>query len=194
MRIHTSMLVAGAILASHDYGLAETQNLPTRRAGLWEIRMVDESGRTPPQVMHQCIDAKTDQVMNAFSGGIGAEMCAKQDVRKVGSTLVIDAECNVGPMRSTSQSVVSGDFNSNYMVQMTTKVEGLPAAAAAIAGGKRTIQAKYVGACRKDQRPGDVVMSDGKTMNVLELKRMMGGEGGTGGVRPGARPAGTPAR
>ena len=90
MRIHMSMLVVGAILASHDYALAEAQNLPTRRAGLWEIRMTDESGKTPPQLMHQCIDAKTDQMMNAFSGGIGAEMCSKQEIRKDGGTLVIE--------------------------------------------------------------------------------------------------------
>jgi hypothetical protein len=149
--------------------------------------MTDESGKTAPQVMRQCVDAKTDQMMNAFSGGIGAEMCSKQEIRKVGATLVIDAECAVGPMRSVSESVVSGDFNSNYTVRVTTKVEGLPAAAAALAGGTRTIQAKWTGACTKGQRPGDIVLPDGKTMNIFDLKKMMGGAGGQ-------RPPGVPQR
>ena len=135
MRIHLSVLVFTSIVASHGQALAEAQNLPTRRAGLWAITMTDESGKTPPQVMQQCIDAKTDQMMNAFSGGIGAEMCSKQEIRKVGATIVINAECQVGPMRSISESVVSGDFNSNYTVRVTTKVEGLPAAAQAMVGG-----------------------------------------------------------
>ena len=65
--------------------------------------MTDESGKTPPQIMQQCIDAKTDQMMSAFSGGIGAEMCSKQEMRKVGATLVINAECQIGPMRSVSR-------------------------------------------------------------------------------------------
>ena len=185
MRIHLSVLVFTSIVASYGRALAEAQNLPTRRAGLWAITMTDESGKTPPQVMQQCIDAKTDQMMNAFSGGIGAEMCSKQEIRKVGATIVINAECQVGPMRSISESVVSGDFNSNYTVRVTTKVEGLPAAAQAMVGGPRVIQAKWVGACAKGQRPGDIMMEGGKTMNIFDLKKMMGG---AGGPRPGGAP------
>ena len=67
---------------------------------------------------------------------------------------------------------------------MTTTVEGLPAAAAALAGGTRMIQAKWVGACKKDQRPGDIVMPDGKTMNIFDLKKMMGGAGRPPGGAP----------
>ena len=47
-------------------------------------RSIDDGGNTPPQVMQQCTDAETDKLMNAFGGGIGAEMCSKQEIRKVG--------------------------------------------------------------------------------------------------------------
>jgi Protein of unknown function (DUF3617) len=189
MRICFSSLAFIFVLAPHDQVLAEAQNLPTRRAGLWEIRMTEEGRNTPPQVMQQCIDAKTDQMMNAFGGGLGAELCSKQEIRKVGATLVINAECEVGPMRSVSESVVSGDFNSNYTVRVTTTVEGLPAAARELVGGTRVIQARWIGACKLGQRPGDIAMSDGRTMNIFELKRVMGGVRDTGEGRPlGAAP------
>ena len=159
---------------------AAAQDFPTRRAGLWEITVEREG--MPPQVMQQCTDAETDKSMNAFGGGMGAELCSKQDIRKVGTTLVINATCKIGPMTSVSHSVVSGDFNSNYTVKVTSKIEGLPAAAQAMAGGATTIQARWVGACNPNQRPGDVIMADGKTMNIRDLKKMMGG----------ARPQGAP--
>ena len=105
-----------------------------RRAGLWEVTMTHDGRNTPPQTMQQCTDAETDKLMNAFGGALSADMCSKQDIKKVGATLVISATCQIGPMKSTSQSVVTGDFNSNYTVKVTSKIEGLPAARA---GGRR---------------------------------------------------------
>ena len=93
----------------------------------------------------------------------------------MGTTIVINATCQIGPMKSTSQSVVTGDFNSNYAVKVTSKLEGVPAAAQG-AGGTTTIQARWIGACKPDQRPGDIVMANGQTMNIRDLRKMMGGQ------------------
>jgi len=169
MRCHIPVLILGSVCASS----AAAQDLPIRRAGLWEITITKDG--IPPQVMQQCTDAETDKLMNAFSGGMGAELCSKQQIRKVGGTLVIDATCKIGPMTSVSQSVVSGNFNSNYTVKVTSKIEGVPAAVQSMAGGVTTIQARWVGACTAGQKPGDIVMPGGKTMNIRELKKMMGG-------------------
>ena len=76
-------------------------------------------------------------------------------------------------MKSTSQSVVTGDFTSNYTVKVTSKIEGLPAGAQDAAGGTTTIQARWVGACKAGQRPGDIVMANGQTMNIRDLRKMM---------------------
>jgi len=155
---------------------AAAQEIPTRRAGLWEVTINHDGKNTPPQTMQQCTDAETDKLMNAFGGALSADMCTKQDIKKVGATLVISATCQVGPMKSTSQSVVSGDFNSNYTVKVTSKIEGLPAGAPQdVAGGTTTIQARWVGACKPGQRPGDIVMANGQTMNIRDLRKMMDG-------------------
>lgn len=171
MRLHLSIVALGVACISS----AAAQEMPPRRVGLWEITMTEQGTNTAPQVMQQCIDAKTDQMMNPFSGSISAQMCSKHDVQKVGAMIVINAECQMGPVKTVSRSVVSGDFNSNYTVETTTKMEGLPAAAQAqVGGGKRTIQARWAGACKADQRPGDMVLPDGRKMNILDMKKMMG--------------------
>jgi hypothetical protein len=172
MRLYVPVLAICACVSS-----AVAQEIPTRRAGLWEVTINHDGGKAPPQTMQQCTDAETDRLMNAFGGDISADLCSKQEVKKVGATLVISATCQIGPMKSTSQSVVSGDFNSNYTVKVTSKLEGLPAAAKGMAGGTTTIQARWVGACKADQRPGDIVMANGQTMNIRDLRKMMGGDG-----------------
>ena len=168
MRIAVSVLALAACASS-----AAAQEIPTRRAGLWEVTINHDGKNTPPQTMQQCTDAETDKLMNAFGGALSADMCTKQEIKKVGATLVITATCQVGPMKSTSQSVVTGDFTSNYTVKVTSKIEGLPAGAQDAAGGTTTIQARWVGACKAGQRPGDIVMANGQTMNIRDLRKMM---------------------
>lgn len=173
MRICLSLVALGFACMSS----ATAQEIPTRRAGLWQVTITHDGAKTPPQTMQQCTDAETDKLMNAFGGAISADLCSQQEVKKVGATLVISATCQIGPMKSVSQSVVSGDFTSNYTVKVTSKIEGAPAQVQAVAGGTTTIQAKWVGACKTDQRPGDIVMADGQTMNIRELQKIMGPQG-----------------
>jgi hypothetical protein len=134
-----------------------------------------DDGKIPPQVMQHCTDAKTDRLMNAFSGDMTAGLCSGHDVRKAGQTLLITANCKVGPIKVLSHSVVSGDFHSNYTVKVTSKMEGGPAFARALVAGSTTIKARWSGACRSGQRPGDIVMADGRTINIRELRKMLGG-------------------
>jgi hypothetical protein len=70
---------------------------------------------------------------------------------------------------------VSGDFNSNYTVKVTSKVDGLPAGSPIMAGGTTTIQARWVSACKPDQKPGDIIMAGGQRMNVRDLRKIMDG-------------------
>jgi hypothetical protein len=172
MRVSLPVLALGIACVSS----AAAQDLPTRRAGLWEVTINHDGGNSPPQTMQQCTDAETDKLMNTFGGDLSADLCSKREIQKVGATIVINATCQIGPMKSVSQSVVSGDFNSNYTVKVTTKLEGVPAAAQN-AGGTTTIQARWVSACKPDQRPGDIVMANGKTMNIRDLRKMMEGKG-----------------
>jgi len=166
MRFVVSVLALAACASS-----AAAQEIPTRRAGLWDVTINHEGRNTPAQTMQQCTDAETDKLMNAFGGALSADMCSKQEVKNVGATLVINAVCQVGPIKSTSQSVVTGDFTSNYTVKVTSKLEGVPMGKEA--AGTTTIQARWVGACKAGQRPGDITMANGQTMNIRDLRTIM---------------------
>ena len=51
------------IIAAAMIGVAPVLalDMPTRKAGLWEIKMVFEGRNLPAQVMRQCVDAATDK-------------------------------------------------------------------------------------------------------------------------------------
>jgi hypothetical protein len=150
-------------------------DLPARKPGLWEIKTVMEGGFQPTQVAQHCIDAETDKLMSSMGGDMRKEACSKQDVKKDGATYVIESVCKFGPMTSTSRGVISGDFNSAYTVKMTSKREGGPNFPGMPGGGdsNMTIEAKWLSACTADQKPGDIVMADGRKMNVRDMDNMM---------------------
>ena len=49
---------------------------------------------------------------------------------------------------------------------------------------KMTIEAKYLGACQAGQKPGDIIMANGMKMNVLDMPKMGGAMGPSGGMMP----------
>ncbi len=166
---------------------AAALDLPARKAGLWEMTMIFEGRNLPPQVSQHCLDAETDKLMSSIGGGMRQDMCSKQDVSRVGSTIVVDSVCKIGPTTTTSHGVITGDFNSAYTIKSTSKREGGPATPGMPKDGTTTmtIDAKWMGACKADQKPGDMIMADGRKVNIRDLQNIPGMPGG-------ARPPGAP--
>ncbi len=180
---HLPLVALCAIAAAPALAL----DLPARKVGLWDIKMTFEGRSTPPQAMQQCIDAETDKLMNSVGGSMRQDMCSKQDVQRVGNTIVIDSVCQVGPMTMTSHGVITGDFNSAYTVKVTSTRAGGPPTPGMPADGttNMTLDAKWAGACKPDQRPGDMIMADGRKINIRDLQTMQGMRpGGPGGPPP----------
>jgi hypothetical protein len=152
-------------------------DLPTRKAGLWEIKMEFQGhSRLPMQTMKQCTDATSDKLMTYNFGGSAQKNCQKQDISHSGNSIVIDSICVFGGATTTSHAVVNGDFNSAYTVEVTSHRDGGRPIPGVAPGGHEThmkIAAQWVGACAAGQRPGDVIMSNGMTMNVLDMQKRM---------------------
>jgi hypothetical protein len=148
-------------------------DLPARKPGLWEIAMTMEGRTIPMPTSQHCIDAETDKLMSSIGGDMKKDMCSKQDVQKVGNTYVVDSVCKIGTSTTTSHAVVSGDFNSAYTVKVTSKREGGPAMPGMPADGSSTmsIDAKWLGACAADQKPGDMIIA-GRKINIRDLQNM----------------------
>jgi hypothetical protein len=170
-------------------GPAAAQDMPARKPGLWQLSMNFEGGRVPAQAMKQCIDAQTDKLMNAPGGGMGREQCTQTNVQRVGSTIVVDSTCKFANVTNVSHAVISGDFNSAYTVQVESKREGGPPMPGGNGTTKMTISAKYLGGCQTGQKPGDIIMDGGMTINVRDMQQMRQG-GSPGGMpgRPGMPP------
>ena len=165
-------LGAFAIAASAD-------DIPARKSGLWEVKMSIEGGQMPPQTIQQCIDAATDQEMRQPPGMEGVDMAkaCKQDVKRAGDTMTIDSSCNLNGRATQSHMTVTGSFDSAYTMKIA--VSGDPPSPR----GEMHVamDAKYLGACKPDQKPGDLIMPGGMKINISEMKKLRAG-GPTPGV------------
>jgi hypothetical protein len=159
-------------------------DLPARKPGLWQLKLaLEEFATLPPQLAEHCIDAATDKLMNSsFGGGSGREDCSKKDVQVSGSTVTVDSVCKISSMTVTTHAVVTGDFNSAYTVNVSSKREGGPPGMAGSGSSNITIEAKWLGPCKADQKPGDMVMM-GRTINIRDMQGAAGGA-----MRPGMPP------
>ena len=150
---------------------AQAQDLPARKPGLWEIKMVVGGHPLPIKDVRHCVDQSTDKMMNAALGLASLQSCSKKDVQKSGNTTVIDSVCKVGKGTNTAHTVISGNFDSAYTVQIDSKTEGVSkkGGAAALAGDNQvTIDARYLGACERGQKPGDIIMG-GIKLNIQNM-------------------------
>ena len=115
-----AMIALALVFAAPAFAL----DMPTRKAGLWEIKMVFEGRNLPVTGMRQCVDQATDKLMNANFGGPANEACSKQDMKNSGGTIVVDSVCKFGDATTTSHAVVTGSFDSAYAMQVTSTRAG----------------------------------------------------------------------
>ncbi|HET7885210.1 MAG TPA: DUF3617 family protein [Bradyrhizobium sp.] len=155
---------------------AWADDLPIRKAGLWEIKVARAGSQSPEMTMQHCTDETTDRDMNNMVSPMAKQICSKQDVTKTAAGYASDSVCSVGGVSITSHSDIVGDFNSAYTVTTTSHSDlgkGAPRDTAT------KIEAKWLGACKADQRPGDIVMPGGgfkiKVKDVDKLKALLPG-------------------
>ena len=168
-----SYCAACALLALLPAEAAAADPLPIRKAGLWEIKMVRTGSPIPDITMQHCTDETADKDMNGMVSPMAQQMCSKQDIRKTATGYVSDTICNVAGRSVTSHSEVIGDFNSSYTVTTVSHSEGGPAG---VRDTTSKIEAKWVGACKPDQKPGDIVMPGGRKINVMDAQKLKGAQ------------------
>ena len=146
---------------------ATADEMPARKAGLWEIKTNTGVANVPQVSMKQCIDAATDKMMQNNAGPPGApKQCTQSNIQKSGNTITIDSTCNIAGRSSTSHMVINGSFDSSYTMTITSQGEGAPGAVRTM-----TMAATWLGPCAADQRPGDMIMSNGMKMNILDIQK-----------------------
>ncbi|SRR6266566_1477157 len=149
---------------------ASAVDMPVRKAGLWEMKMVRTGSPVPDMTMQHCTDEGTDKEMSTAFSPMAKELCSRQDIQKTATGYVSDSVCKVGAMSITSHSDIIGDFNSAYTIKTTSHSEG--GSAGAPRDSTTTVEAKWLGACKSDQKPGDIVMPGGVKMNVKDMEKL----------------------
>ena len=136
---------------------------PVRKPGLWEVKTAIE-GQGRPVTVQQCIDAATDQMLQSSAGPFAAPLCTGREVTKSDAGMTIDTHCSFNGKPANARAVVSGSFDSAYVMTVTAEGGALPPV-------KMTIEGKWLSACVAGQQAGDVIMANGVKVNIPELQK-----------------------
>jgi hypothetical protein len=146
---------------------ALSAELPLRKPGLWEVQTSFENAKVPAQLIQQCIDAATDQMMQSRAGINSQRECSKRDVQKSAGSTTIDSTCTIGGRTRTSHVVITGSFDSAYTMTVTSQSDSTPASRTI------TMAAKWIGPCTADQKPGDIIMANGRKINIMDAQKLI---------------------
>jgi hypothetical protein len=144
---------------------ALSAELPARKPGLWEIETTLPNAKVPKQVIRQCVDAATDQIMQSRAGINSQRECSKRDLQKSAGSITIDSTCTTSGKTRTSHVVIIGSFDNSYTMTVTSQSEGVPESRTI------TMAAKWIGPCTADQKPGDMIMTNGTKINIMDAQK-----------------------
>ena len=147
MRLKLVMAVSLLGLAASSWADA----LPTRANGLWELH-VKEAGQSPV-VVRQCTATSVDAagVLMVVPSG---EVCNRQVKRSKGAWDV-QLKCDTHGQKIQTTVSLQGDFKTQYSGRFNS------------ADLKRSgeFSGKWLGVCEAKQKPGDMVLPNGVTIN-----------------------------
>jgi hypothetical protein len=160
--------LAASLLVLSPAAFAE--DLPTRKAGLWEMKITRLGGSVPEMTMQHCTDPTTDKEMNNSVSPLAKQICTRQDIKKTATGYVTDSVCSVAGVSMTTHAEISGDFNSGYTVTSVSHSDKGPTGKPLDATTK--IEAKWMGDCKPGQKPGDILMPGGFKLNVKDAEKL----------------------
>ncbi len=149
---------------------AQTQSLPVRKPGLWEvtIRGVGDS-MMRQQKVQQCTSEEAESIM-LLSVVPGQEHCHDVTVKKSGKEHErheIRTTCYVHDNRVEAAVELSGDLQATYRgvfeVTYSKPVRFNP--------GRTEFEGRWLGACKAGQRVGDMLLPNGATVNVVDDRK-----------------------
>lgn len=164
-------LLAATVTLLLAAGPAGAVELPKRKTGLWEIRIKITGGVMPTAKMYHCTDSGMDWRMSTLFNPMAQDPCPQFDVQKIEDHYTIDSVCRAGDQSVTQHSKVSGNFQTNYTVVMERSTKETETSEPAVSN--MTLEGTYVGPCKPDQKPGDVMMAGGMKVNVHDLEKYL---------------------
>lgn len=157
-----------------DVGQGDSRTkLPKRKAGLWEVTVQAHAPRgmsgvkQGPVTVQQCTDAKTERVM-LLAVLPTQENCVASQVAKragkAGSGYDIAVACKVHDQPVLARMRLTGDLQSVYAGTYRVEYPGKET----LNVGPVDFQGRWLGGCKPGQRPGDLRLPNGITVNPVD--------------------------
>lgn len=148
-------------------GVAAAQELPKLKPGLWETTTVaTRADGKAPQVSTLCLDDSVQRDMVRMSMGMMAGMCSKHDFKSTGNKVTSVAVCDLGGSRMQSKAVMTLNGNTAYRTEAHATFDP------PFMGSRESssvIEGRHVGPCKPGQKPGDLTLPGGKTVNIRQM-------------------------
>lgn len=145
---------------------AAASGFPQRRPGLWEVRGVGSDAAGLPPALH-CIGERTDTAEHHLGRTPGTRgVCRLGPFVRAGDAWVAESVCRDGKTVVSSRKVAVGDFRSHYRIDTVVRYE--PPLAGVREEDRDALEAKYLGPCGPDMKPGDIEMPGLGVLNLDE--------------------------
>lgn len=142
-------------------------DLPKRKAGLWELKtqMAGMPSVTGP--IQVCVDPATDNLLQERAKEKASSNCSVMEVKRESvSRTVVHSVCKIEHATATTDAVMTGNFDTGYRNEMKMRYEPPLHGMSDV----RLIQdARWLGPCKPNQKPGEVILPNGNNINVQEI-------------------------
>lgn len=164
-----AMLVLFALILSA--GLAQAQDVPKRKSGLWEVKRTTVRTGEKARVVQMCIDEASDNAVRQLAEGMRNESCKTTKLTREGDKMTVDAVCNLGQTKvtSTTHAVITGKFDSAYKIESMSKFDPPMYGKTE---GMSTLEGRWLGACKPDQKPGDYILPNGVKLRASDPEKV----------------------
>jgi len=143
--------------AADSASSGDTDITANPKPGLWEMTMASANGPAGKPI-RTCI-GEPKPGTSAFAPPTSpGTTCARHDVKRVADGVQVDMECTTEGIQTVSTMMVTGDFNSSFKNEMKMTMSGANLRASMPKDMAMTTEAKYLGACPADMKPGEVRM------------------------------------
>jgi hypothetical protein len=146
--------------------------IPPLRPGLWEATTVSAGRPQPrPAMTRMCLDQQTQRhVLDQLTLAM-PRMCSRNQAAMRGGRFVTDSSCTFGASTIEGRTETTFFRDTGYRTEVVGRV-GPTGQAAPIQ--KAVIDARYAGTCPKGMKPGDMVLPNGLTLNLVQMSAMLG--------------------
>lgn len=139
-------------------GSAIAADIPHRKPGLWEMVSHSSASGGMQTSRRVCLDRETEDLLNRMAVAAGQGACSKVEILNKGDQFIAKAVCNLGSVKMTSEAVTT--FTSD--TASTTKIHAtFDPPLAGRAQSDTQDDAKWLGACPADMKPGDMILKSG---------------------------------